>query len=463
MNRLPDIILVLSDQHRGQALSSAGDANVNTPVLDALGAEGISFARAYANCPICTPSRGTIFSGRHAHCGAVQSFFDVYKPAAPSLATELRALGYRTAYFGKWHLGVVRDQVPPPLRRAGDGYANAPYRTPERFRAGFQDWAAFEVGGAHFDTHVYRDGDLTPTLLPGYQCDSLTDLAVDYLRDYRREEPLFMVVSPLTPHFPLEIPPEGMPRDPSSLALRPNVHADPSNSHTVERQADFGERYARYCAMIENLDRNIGRLAQSLRSSPRFSRSLLAYLSDHGEFMGSHGRIERKEHPHEESVRIPAIFNQPGAIPAIGTDNSCLFSLVDFFPTLLGHIGASIPAYCQGTDCAPRLRGAAFRGPDLALLEMVGSPRWILDMPDWRGFVDERWKYAYYETGEELLFDLRDDPYEMENLAETDGERTRRNRFRLKELLARSREPYFDVLMDHGSRWDGPRVDVSAQ
>ena len=117
MAALPHILYLLSDEHRGQALSHHGDPNVRTPALDRLAQEGLSFRRAYANCPICTPSRGTIFSGRHAHAGPVSGFFDVYKAAAPSIATELRAAGYHTAYFGKWHCGVYWNQTPPGVKQ----------------------------------------------------------------------------------------------------------------------------------------------------------------------------------------------------------------------------------------------------------------------------------------------------------------------------------------------------------
>ena len=108
----PHVIYILSDEHRGQAMGHTGDPNVKTPWMDRLAAGGASFPRAYANCPICTPSRGTIFSGRHAHAGPVAGFFDVFKPTAPSTATELRQHGYHTAYFGKLHCGIVRNQIP---------------------------------------------------------------------------------------------------------------------------------------------------------------------------------------------------------------------------------------------------------------------------------------------------------------------------------------------------------------
>lgn len=83
MNSKPNIIYILSDEHRGQAMGHAGDSNLHTPWMDLMAAEGVSFRRAYANCPVCTPSRGTIFSGRHAHCGPVQNFFSAFQAAAP--------------------------------------------------------------------------------------------------------------------------------------------------------------------------------------------------------------------------------------------------------------------------------------------------------------------------------------------------------------------------------------------
>jgi arylsulfatase A-like enzyme len=104
-------------------------------------------------------------------------------------------------------------------------------------------------------------------------------------------------------------------------------------------------------------------------------------------------------------VRIPAIFHAPGRAPA-RDGSGTLFSLVDLAPTLLGCVEAETPAWMQGCDFSPLLRGEpGFDPPVDVLLEMVGSPRWKLDFPDWRGLVTERYKYACYEDGRELLFD----------------------------------------------------------
>jgi arylsulfatase A-like enzyme len=449
----PHIIYLISDEHRGQAMGHAGDPNVETPSMDRLAREGVSFARAYANCPICTPSRGTMFSGRHAHAGPVAGFFDNYKASAPSTATILREAGYHTAYVGKWHCGIVRDQLPPLVKEKPEEFKGSAQRTPERHRAGFQDWFGFENLNQHFASFTYRGDDVNPTKTPGYETDGLTEMVLEYLAAYDREEPLFLVLSVTPPHFPMLVPEAWRRHDPQALSVRPNFN---------EELPDGRENLAKYYAMIENLDWNWGRVLEALERLPRFAgRTLTVYFSDHGEYMGSHERQARKEHPHEESVRIPALWHWPEGIPPQGSVPG-LFSLVDLLPTTLGLAGVPVPPHVQGFDWSPRLRGEQTPGPEAVLLEMVGNPRWNLDFLDWRGIVTEKWKYAVYETGEEMLFDLEADPYEMQNLAGTDHPQRPALRRELLAALAESREPYFDVLLEHGAPQDKPDIDVAA-
>jgi arylsulfatase A-like enzyme len=450
----PHIIYILSDEHRGQAMDHAGDPNLQTPWMDRLAAEGAGFARAYANCPICTPSRGTIFSGRHAHAGPVAGFFDVFKPTAPSIATQLRSIGYRTAYFGKWHCGIVRDQVPDAVQQDQSGLfeGGSRNRTPESHRAGFEDWYGFENLNRHFNSSIYQQDDCEPTPLTGYETDALTQKAMEYIDAYQGEEPLFLVLSVTPPHFPLEAPDEWERFDPAALKVRPNFSDTPQ----------MRKNLATYYAMIENLDWNIGQLMEKVRGKPGFDETLTVYFSDHGDYMGSHGAFNTKEHPHEESVRIPALFHWPGTIPAQGGHLDGLFSLVDLFATTLGLIGAPVPAWNQGSDFSPALRGKPFEAPAEVLLEMVGSPRWNLGMPDWRGLVSQRWKYAFTENRTELLYDLEADPFEQYNLAASDPNQCAAMRQRLLELLRASREPYWDVLIEHGVPCQKAVIDVGA-
>ena len=438
---LPNIIYILSDEHSGIAISHAGDPNVCTPNIDRLAVDGIRFDRAYANCPVCTPSRGTIFSGRHAHSGPVQSFYDVYKPAAPSTATILREAGYHTAYFGKWHCGTFRDQIPPEVKRDQDYYnTEGASRTPEFNRAGFQDWYGFEMNNSHFKGFYFSQNEINPQKIQGFQTDILTDMAMDYLQNYDGATPLFLVLSVDPPHWPIAAPASFMRLDPKMLKTRPNFGD----------KKDLREQLAGYYAMVENLDWNIGRLTDSIHSSRIFQENTVTiYFSDHGDFMGSHNQIADKGHPHEESVRIPMVFHGPGVLKSQDT-KSDLFSLVDIAPTTLGIAGVPVPKYMQGSDFSPLLRGETCETQSEVLLEMVGAPRVHFDYIDWRGLVTNRWKYAFYETGHELLFDLWEDPYEMKNLANSDLARLKNMKLRLLNLLEITREPYFDIIMLHG-------------
>ena len=329
------------------------------------------------------------------------------------------------------------------------GRRNAPRNgIARRFRIRF----GFENLNQHFASYYYRLADADPTRTAGYETDGLTSLLLDYLRAYERDQPLFAVLSVTPPHFPLIVPEEWKRFDSAALAVRPNFHDTPAM-----RQA-----LATYYAMIENLDWNIGRVLETLTAAARFRDTLVVYFSDHGDYLGSHHLCERKEHPHEESVRIPAIFHWPGQIPARGLCDG-LFSLVDLLPTTLGLIGVEAPAWVQGADCAPAVRGETAAMPDAVLLEMVGNPRWNMSFLDWRGFVDARWKYAFYEDGLELLYDLDADPYEQHNLIGEDPVRDATMRQRLLRMLAEAREPFFDVVIEHGHQLNAPDLDVSGE
>ncbi len=453
MKKPPHILYILSDEHCGFANGYMGDPNLRTPNMDRLAAEGVAFSHAYANSPICTPSRGTLFSGRHSHCGPVQHFFDVYKAASPSTATLLREGGYHTAFFGKWHLGVVRDQMSPAVRENPDAYPEIDYfrRTPEYHRAGFQDWFAFELNDAPFNFAYYEQNAINPVQKSGYQTDLLTEMVIDYLADYDGDKPLFLVLSVEPPHFPLEAPSSFMRFDTDTMVFRPNFGDSP----------EMRQALATYYAMIENLDWNIGRLLDAISTIDQFQKNLLTvYLSDHGDYMGSHGLIARKEYPHEEGVRIPLIFHWPEAIPPQGLRDD-LFSMIDMLPTTLALAGLTVPGHVQGQSFAAACRGKPFDGPKYVLLEMNNNPRWSLDFIDWRAIVSHRWKYIYFETGHELLYDLRADPYEMNNIAAKEPATKARLRQGLLDLLFESREPYFDVLMEYGVAPERPIINVS--
>jgi arylsulfatase A-like enzyme len=249
---------------------------------------------------------------------------------------------------------------------------------------------------------------------------------------------------------------------PEEVELRPNVPDSSEIPHSIARFPDLRRRMAAYFGMIENLDWNIGRLVDAIDTIPALENTLVVYISDHGEFLGSHGRIERKELPHEESIRIPTVFRWKGVIPAQGIRPE-LFSLVDLQKTVLGLTGIEAPRYDQGFDYSGTILGKdSPAGQDRVLIEMHGSPRWILDEPDWRGVLTKEWKYVFFDNGSELLFDLENDPYELNYLSMASPDRVEAMKTLLLSELERTREPYFDVLIQNGETPAGPVTDVSA-
>lgn len=450
----PNVIYILSDQHRHAAMSHTGDPNVRTPAMDHLAEQGVSFGRAYANCPVCVPSRGTLFTGRHAHANGVLSNYSTLYPIMPTSAKELIAAGYHTCYIGKWHLddhGACDDNT--YLHPDGKPLNNCHY-VPPRYRGGFQDW--YEgCAHDHFRSFYFQGNERTPRIIEGYETDGYTDLALNYLKTYTRQEPLFLVLSVCPPHGPFQAPERNRRLDHRELKVRPNF-SDVVAGEKAEYARVLGhitksyrEYLAMYYAMVENLDENIARLLAFLDSDPRYANTLVVYLSDHGEYGGSHGRMYAKHHPHEEGVRIPMIWRWPGRISPAAAERQPIVSMLDVMPTTLGLAGVPVPAYCQGRDFSGYLLKQEQADQDFALLEMGTIPRFSEDFVDWRGLVTREWKYALYEDGSELLFNLTEDPFEQCNRADrpADAKVIQSLRERLSGECERTGDAVFPLLL----------------
>ncbi len=450
MPKQPNIIYILPDQHRGQAMRHAGDTNLHTANMDRLAEGGASFTRAYCNHPLCVPSRGTLFTGLHAHANEIpcNGACSGLNPQAPTTAKMLRQAGYRTAYVGRWHLGGQNMRRGKTFNhRDGKPLFGLTWPTPRAFRGGFEDWFGHEACDDPFRMFYYHQDEQEPRLLDGYGNDGLCRLATDYVGSYDRQEPLFMVLATQAPHFPLEVPQEYIDRfDPAKLQVRPNFTDVQPN---MDLSLSWREELVRYYAMIENLDENLGELLTAIDDNPRLGldNTIVVYLSDHGEFGGSHGRMKRKEHPHEESMRIPMIWHAPGLIRPRGVVDNELISMVDMMPTTLGLAGVPVPDWCQGVDFSGYLRGEDFTGPEDVSLQMIVPPRVFVDEYAWRGLVTRRWKYAHYEDGRELLYDLEADPYEMHDMAAEAPQWTERLRKTMLDRMKATGDNYYPLLM----------------
>ncbi len=390
----PNLLFVFADQMRGQALGCEG-APVATPTFDRLATEGVRFARAYANCPVCTPSRGTLLTGRYAHQHRALAN-DLPLPVDEvSFASPLAQAGYRTGYVGKWHLaGVPRDTFTPPGER----------------RFGFEDWAAWNCHHGYFSGRVYRDTP-EPQPVDGYEPTGQTDIAIEFINK-AGSQPWAVVLSWGPPHNPYDQVPdeylaEVAERD---LALRPNVPEDKAD----EARRDLLGYYAHVAA----LDAEMGRLMAALRDRGLDEDTLVVFSSDHGDMLFSQG-LTRKQWPYEESIRVPLLMRWPAGLPR-GLVAEGLVSTVDIAPTMLGLLGVDVPETMAGTDWSDLARGEAARGDEAVLLQEIVTvdEGWRAGLREWRGLRTGRYTFARYQTGEPwALFDTVEDPYQQRNLA----------------------------------------------
>ncbi|MDX2154400.1 MAG: sulfatase [Bryobacteraceae bacterium] len=423
-----NVIWLVSDQHRGQALSSMYDPNVRTPNADVLAKEGVHFTHAVSGFPLCCPFRGSMLTGRYPH-HCVPGHERPLPDGQQTIAHVFNGAGYRTAYFGKWHLSGFRE----------DGGRAATHIVPPEKRGGFETWTGYENNNSPFDSWVHGGSgkDAFHYRLPGYETDELTGLFVKYLRERATDtRPFFAVLSVQPPHDPYVAPEEYMRRfHPSKIELRPNVARVAALESQVRRDL------AGYYAMIENWDDNVGRVRRALAETGLAERTHIVYFSDHGDMHGSHGQF-RKTCPWEESIRIPLIVS--GAQPRYeGWENGrwpAVVNHVDLAPTTLGLCGIAKPSWMEGFDYSGYRRarvGGRSGEPDSAYLQCV-IPTMHHHSVDraYRGLVTrDGWKLVCFEGAVWLLFNLNEDPYETANLAHNSLYRAER-----KKLVERLRQ-----------------------
>jgi len=405
----PNVIWVFGDQHRAQALGCAGDPNVKTPNIDRLASEGLSLS-GVAGCPLCSPYRGSLLSGRYPH-RAVPGHEHPLPDGMPTIAEPFNGAGYHTAYFGKWHVSGHHE-------RDGRG---ALAHVPRELRGGFRQWLGYENNNSQWDCFVHghdaSGNEIEHERLPEYETDALTDLMLDFLEDRADDQqPFFAVLSVQPPHDPYVSPEQWQgEHTPGRVVLRPNVPDIPRVTEQARREL------AGYYGMIENLDDNLGRIRDALWSLDLIEDTHIIFFSDHGDMHGSHGQF-RKTNPYEESIRVPCILG--GTNPRYGGHTGrrdALVNHVDLGPTSLGLCGIAVPEWMAGTDYSGlRLKDRPQPDvPDSAYLQLVTPTRHgnSIDRP-WRGVVTtDGWKYACLEHQPWLMFNLNEDPYEQCNLA----------------------------------------------
>jgi len=393
MIKKPNIVFVLTDQWRAQAFGYAGDPNVKTPNIDALAERGINFVNAISVCPVCTPQRASLLTGRFPTTTGM-FMNDLYLPKEELCMAEiLKEAGYDTAYVGKWHL---------------DGHGRDSYIPPER-RQGFDYWKVLECTHDYNESYYYAGEDPEPKLWDGYDAYAQTRDAQEYIRGHADgNKPFFLFVGYGGPHFPHGSAPDELKAmyAPEKLELRPNVPADQEERSREELQGYYG-----HCTAIDSC---VGDLYSTIQETGIADETIFVFTSDHGDMHGSQGyKSWTKQVPWDESVCVPFLLRYP-AIHDGGRNVQTTLNTPDILPSLLALAGVKIPETVEGDDLSTVIiQGEEM--PDRCGLFMAVAP-FGASIKAYRGVRNARYSYVVDSDGPLFLFDNLADPYQMKNL-----------------------------------------------
>jgi arylsulfatase A-like enzyme len=399
--RPPNVVLVMMDDLGYGDLGSYGASDVRTPNIDRLAREGVRLTDAYANGPVCTPTRAALISGRYQQRVGLEGVLTM-SPAdrerglpaqGTSLPALLKANGYATGLVGKWHLGW-KPEFGPNAHGFDEFYG---------FLSGAHSYYTnqadvFEVGGGPADLFE----NATPVEPNGYLTDEITRRAVTFITRHA-DEPFFLEVAYNAVHWPFE-PPDRPPTEAELRAPRP-LRQMPDDSVPATRQD--------YVRILERADQGVGEILAALEKRGVTKNTLVIFTNDNGgEWLSRNAPLfHRKGTLWEGGIRVPLIVRWPGEIPS-GKISKQVAITMDVTATILAAAGARLPAgyHPDGIDILPILRGKA------PLLERRLFWRWVRPYRQQRAVRSGQWKLLN-DGNNLLLFDLSVDPGERTDLA----------------------------------------------
>jgi arylsulfatase A-like enzyme len=483
MTNKPNILWIGVDQMRADALL---DPAVQTPNLDRLREQSILFQNAYSPSSLCTPSRGSMFTGLFAFKHGMGTNCDMYHALARELPkpeqllhSRLREMGYRTGFTGKWHVGT--ELGPGDYGFEGmsvPGYGDL------RQDEGYQQYLSENnlsygpVLNPHFANPKQQtlqagtwNGPLESTTtyyLVNYSLDLLGDFAQTFNRDGR---PFFLTCQFWAPHGPALPSPEFVGIHERDAISQPenwpdNYLGKPRRYHRLVNSffSKLPQTWAGWQEIIglsrdytTMVDGQIGRLLDRLDELGLVEDTLVIFTSDHGDMQGNHG-LQDKGYMYQEAHQVPLLVRLPGQ-KISGQRNQLVYNM-DIFPTILDLLGVNTDAELDGQSFLPYLDfgGEAQTGREELYLEFHG----IRYLRSERALITrDGLKLIFNPADDDELYDLNDDPAEMHNLLASDGYQPNLDELR-QRLIVASRN-YDDPLQDCIGKWYGQWRNTSGQ
>jgi len=462
-----NILLITSDQQHWNTLGCL-NPEIRTPNLNRMAGEGAMFTRAYCPNPTCTPTRASIITGKYPSQHGAYSLGTKLLESEHTVGEDFSDAGYRTALVGKAHFQPLAgtDEFPSleayPILQDLDFWRkfNGPFYGFERV-----ELARNHTDEAHVGQHYaiwleekgcknWRDYFRTPTgnndsqkrtwsIPEAYHYGTwIAERSCALLESYKQnDEPFFLWSSFFDPHPKYLVPePWDTMYDPESLTVPSVVEGEhdlnpPHFQLTQQRKPDFSpwrksgfglhgfnchlhdrdelaKNIAIYYGMISLMDKQIGQIMDKLDELGMAENTLVVFTTDHGHFFGQHGLIAKGAFHYEDMIKVPMLVRQPGVVPA-GKRSDALQTLVDYAPTFLSAAGINVPRSMTGVDQTDVWYGRTESARNHVIVENRHEP----DTIHVKTYVDKRYKLTvYYNQDDGELFDLREDPNEVNNL-----------------------------------------------
>jgi len=420
----PNVLFILCDDLRPDALGCYGSKHVKTPNIDRLANEGIRFANTFCTTSLCSPSRASILSGLYAHTHGVTNNFTEYPAAMPSFPGLLHDAGYATSYFGKYHMGEENDDPRP----------------------GYDMFVTHKGQGKYFDTEWNLNGK-ERKVIPGYYTTVVTDMALDWLKMQSSDKPWCLFLGQKAPHsfytpeskyahtfddVRVPYPATAFQLDDKPTWLKQRLHTwhgiygplfewrkkFPDDSPAAVK--DFENMVHGYWGTVLSVDDSVARLRTWLEETKQLDNTIIVFMGDNGLLEGEHGMVDKRT-AHEPSLRIPLIVRYPQLTQSAKVIPQQVLTV---------DMASSVLELC-GAPALPKTHGQSW-----VKLVQSGDVNWRTSWfyhynyekqfpytPNVRAIRTDEWKYIHYPHGDGTpdkhmaeLYNLKDDPGETKNL-----------------------------------------------